>query len=230
MTTIALSTMRSRLRTFLNDAQSRLWPNDTDLDLFLNMAIVKFTTDVPIESATGYTVATDQVGDAHTYYLPDDFVKDRFVRGYFEGSAHIETISRLTMQFGAWTTNDEPRGYLVDFPSEGYLYLPRSPQGTTFTLYYGAYSTTELSADEDTYNLRRHGWGEQAIYAYAAYLAFNPSSSRRAQLEQWARKQDLKVGNPLEREAERWLSMYNMLLQEHGGAPSVYEFLTTGRQ
>jgi len=96
-------------------------------------------------------------------------------------------------------------------------------------MYYRAYHGTWLSTDENTVNLGRNRWGEQAIYAYAAYLAFNPSSARRAQLEQWARKGDQKVGNPLEREAERWITLYQSLLDEHGENPTTWEFARAGR-
>lgn len=229
MTTLALSSMRDRLRTLLNDPNSKIWQLNADLDLFLNMAIIKFTTDLPTQSYETYTIATDQQADEHTYLMPDDFVRDGTVRGYFQNGSELENIPRRNIQFGAWDTNDEPRCYMIDWPAEGYLYLPRAPQGTTFTLYYGAYHDTWLEDNTDEVDLGRNRWGEQAIYAYAAYLAFNPASARRAQLEQWARKGDQKVGNPLEKEADRWLQVYQDLLNEHGEVPATWEFSRIGR-
>jgi len=227
MAAIALSTLRTRLRTYLNDADANYWSND-DLDLFLNHAIVKYTTDMPSSAYETYTVADDAQADNHTYLLPDDFVTDYFVRGEFD-SAESENVSRLNYQYGAWTTGDEPKGYMVDWPSEGYLYLPREPESTTFILYYGAFQDTELSEDTDTFDFGRNMWGEQAVYAYAAYLAFNPASARRAQLEQWNRKGDQKVDNPLEQEALRWLQRYQTLIAEHAEVPVYWEFTRTGR-
>ena len=228
MTTIALSTLRSRLRILLNDTNEKNWPEDSHLDLFLNMAIIKYTTDLPSASVHTYTVADDAQGDNNTYLLPDDFVADGFVRGEFD-SSESENVPRLNVQYGAWTTGDEPKGYLIDHPSEGYLYLPREPESSTFKLFYGAYEDTELVDDTDTFDFGRNRWGEQAVYSYAAYLAFNPSSSARAQLEQWARKGDQRVGNPLEEEAQRWLVRYRDLMSEHAEVPSAWEFSRSGK-
>lgn len=228
MATIALSTLRSRLRIMLNDENSKTWPNDSTLDLFLNLAIRKYSTDVPVSSYKTYTVATDQTTDAHTYTLPDDFTRDYFVRGYFEISSEQENILRANLRPGSWDTGDEPRVYFIDWPNEGNLYLARESLGSTFTLYYGAQQSTWLDDDADTYDLGRNLWGEQAVYAYSAFLAFNPSSARRAQLEQWARRSDLKVGNPLEEEANRWLALYNSLIAMHAEVPIAFEFVEAG--
>jgi hypothetical protein len=224
MATIALSTMRTRLRILLSDSNSKTWQNDTDLDLFLNLALIQFTTDVPIASSVTYTIATDQQADSRTYLLPANFVDDRFVRGYFESTSKIETIRQRSVEAGAWEEYSEPRCYILDYPSRGDFYLPREPQETDFTLYYRGYHNSWLTDDTDTYNMSRDRWGEQAIYAYAAYLAFNPSSARRAQLEQWARRGDQNVGNPLEEEAARWLALYEELLDRHGHHPVAWRF------
>ena len=228
MSTLSLSAMRTRLRILLADENSKTWKTDSTLDLFLNLAIIQFTTDLPVSNSHTYTIASDYVGDEHTYTLPADFVYATTVRGYFESGAEMENLPRQHIDFGSWDTGDEPRCYMIDWPSEGYLYLPREPQGSTFTLYYGSYHNTWLDEDSDTFDLGRNRWGEQAIYAYAAFLAFNPSSSQRAQLEQWARRGDLNVGNPLEEEARRWLALYNTLLEEHGEVPETWKFLRVG--
>ena len=227
MSTVTLSTLRTRLRIFLDDSEGTNWTDDA-LDLFLNQAIVKYTTDLPAASGYVYTVADDAQGDNHTYLLPDNFADDHFVRGEFD-SSEAENISRLNHQFGSWETADEPKGYMVDWPNEGYLYLPREPESATFTLYYGAFHDIELSSDSDTFDLGRNKWGEEAVYAYAAYLAFNPASSNRAMLEQWARKGDQKVDNPLEQEGRRWLERYRELIDEHAEVPVYWEFTRTGR-
>lgn len=226
--TVTLSTMRSRLRIFLNDTNEKNWPEDSHLDLFLNMAIVKYTNDMPTSSVETYTIETDAQADNHTYLLPDDFVTDYFLRGQFD-SADYENVPRINFQYGEWVTGDEPKGYFIDFPSEGYLYLPREPESSTFSLYYGSFSDTNLDDDADTFDFGRNKWGEQAVYSYAAYLAFNPSSSARAQLEQWARKGDQRVGNPLEEEANRWLQRYRDLIEEHAEVPTTWEFSRTGK-
>jgi len=229
MATIALSTLRSRLRILLNDETSKIWKTDSTLDLFLNMALRKYTTDMPSASSVQYTVATDQTLDAHTYTLPDNYVRDYFIRGYFASGSELENIFRANPRPGSWETGDEPRTYFIDWPLEGSLYIVREAYGATFSLYYGAHQTTWLTNDGDTFNLGRHSWGEQAIYAYAAYLSFNPASAMRAQLEQWARKNDLNVGNPLEEEANRWLTLYTSLIEAHAEIPSAFEFVEAGR-
>ena len=224
MATVSLATMRSRLRVYLSDTNSKLWPDDGELDLFLNHAIVKFTHDVPIAASQTYTVATDQQGDANTYLVPADFVRDRFLRASFY-TERAETVFRLHMEPGVWVEGDEPTGYVLDFPDEGSLYLPREPQSAAFTLYYDGYWDVWLAEDLDEFDLGRRRWGEEAVYAYAAFLAFNPSSARRAQLEQWARRGDQNVGNPLEEEAARWKAHYQELLAEHGASPMAWAFV-----
>jgi hypothetical protein len=201
-----------------------LWPDNGELDLFLNHAIVKFTNDVPSAQAKTYTVATDQQEDAHTFLLPTNLVTDLFLRGSFYTS-RIETVNRIHMKPGVWVEGDEPAGYITDFPSEGYLYLPKETSSDTFTLYYSGYWETWLSDDADEFELYRNRWGEEAVYAYACFLAFNPSSARRAQLEQWARRGDKDVDNPLEQEANRWKRLYEQLLLEHGEQPTAWSFV-----
>lgn len=227
MATVSLATLRSRLRVYLSDTNKKLWPDDGELDLFLNHAIIKFTHDVPLASAQLYTVATDQQGDANTYLMPEDFVRDKFLRASFYTS-RSETVLRLRMEPGVWVESDEPAGYVLDYPSDGYLYLPREPSSDAFTFYYDGYWAAWLADDLDEFDLGRKRWGEEAVYAYAAFLAFNPSSARRAQLEQWARRGDQNVGNPLEEEAARWKAHYGELLAEHGEAPVAWAFVESG--
>lgn len=225
MASIALSDLRSRLRTYLSDTNSKVWTDDSQLDLFINHAIVRFTHDVPIESSKTYTVATDQVGNANTFTLPVDFVKALLIEGYFAQSTYAERIGKLSLSAGTWSVNNEPIGFIVNYPIRGKFYLPRESAGATFTFYYGAWCDDELEEDDDTYDMGNDGWSEQAVLAYAAYLAFNPSSAMRAFLEQWSRKGDLNVGNPLEEEANRWLRLYQSLLDEFAPAPSTWSFV-----
>ncbi len=226
MVSIALSDLRTRLRIYLNDVNSKTWADDDDLNLFINHAIVKFTSDLPIRSYATYTVADDHVGDEHTFELPADFVNDQFIRGYFGSTVKQENIFRLNVKPGAWVDNYEPKAYIIDWPGDGYFYIPRLSLGPVFTLYYGAYHSDWLTEDTDTFNLGRNRWGEQAVLAYSAFLAFNPSSARRAQLEQWARRGDQNVGNPLEEESQRWLQLYNSLLAQHASNTDTWEFIS----
>jgi hypothetical protein len=209
MATVALSTLRSKLQTFLKDTSAKKWTAD-DLDIFINLAIVEWTTELPIASACDVSVVSGE----HAYDLPDNAVSVTWVRGYFESTASLETIGPMRMGEGVWTENDEPRRFIVQHPTETQIYLPREPQGDTFTLYYGAVHQ-ELLDDADALDLRLHRWGEQAVIAYAAHLAFLPYSASRARLEQWSRKTDLKVDNPLSDEAVMWLEKYDGLMAKH---------------
>lgn len=216
MATVALSTLRSTLQTFLKDTAAKKW-TATDLDTFINLAITQWTTDVPIASSNSYNVA------GHEYDLPDNATDVRSVYGYFESSSTPEYLAPMQIRPGAFVPSDEPRRYVVGFPTEMQFYLPRLPRGTSFTLYYGA-THTPLSADSDTLNLRTHRWGELAVIYYAAYLAFLPYAASRARLEQWARKQDLNVQNPLAEEGLRYLEAYQALIERHT-EPVTYEFV-----
>jgi hypothetical protein len=225
MTELALSTLRTRLRIYLNDSGSKIWTQNSELDLFINQAIVKFTTDVPERKSVNYTLASGVGGDYKTYELPDDFVRARAARGCFSQSSRTETIMKVTLTPGSWVEGQEPVGFIVDFPEEGYIYFPREPLGS-FDLLYAGFHSEPLEEDTDKVDIGRRAWGEQAILAYAAYLAFNPSSARRAQLEQWNRKADQNVDNPLEQEAKRWLAMYSGLLADNAQQPQAWEFVS----
>lgn len=223
MATVALSTLRTRLQTFLKDTSAKKWSAD-DLDTFINLAITKWTTDIPIASSNSYTVVDGQ----HAYDLPENAVDVRHVYGYFESTAEQEFLQPMEIRpGGAWMTNDQPRRYVVGFPTETQFYLPREASGSTFTLYYGASHTT-LTDDTDTLDLRTHRWGELAVLYYAAHLAFLPYSSRRARLEQWSRRQDLNVENPLAEQSQMYRDMYDRLMEEHS-EPVIYEFVRLDR-
>jgi hypothetical protein len=224
MTQLALSTLRTKLRVYLNDTGSKIWTSNSELDIFINQAIVKFTTDVPKRKSVTYTSASGVDGDTRTYPLPEDFVRARAARGCFTQSSRTETIMKVTLTPGMWQEGQEPAGYIVDFPETGYVYFPREPDGDITFLYVG-FESTALDEDTDKVDIGRNAWGEQAILAYAAYLAFNPSSARRAQLEQWNRKADQNVDNPLEQEAKRWLAMYQSLIADNVQQPQVWEFI-----
>lgn len=225
MATVTLSALRSRLRIYLSDTTKKMWPDDSELDLFLNHAIIKFTTDVPMPTGFVYTVATDQQADSRTYLIPEDMATPSWVRGNFSSTSVEENIERAYLRSGSWVSGQEPLGFIVDYPVSGYLYLPRAPLGSTFTLYYGRFHDSWLDSDQDTFNLGRNRWGELAVMYYAAHLAFNPPAARRAQLEQWNRRSDQNVGNPLEEEAVRWLRLYWKLLEQHQETPTTWEFI-----
>jgi len=222
MATVALSALRTKLQTLLKDTAARKWSAD-DLDTYINMALVQWTTDLPIASSNSYTVVADQ----NAYDLPENAISVSWVYGYFEGTAQQEFLSPMTLRPGAWPINDEPRRYIVGFPLDTQFYLPREPGGSTFTLYYMA-THTELSSDTDTLDLRTFRWGEQAVLAYAAYLAHKPYSASRARLRQWARRPDVDTGNPLEDQAQGWLEMYEDLIEKYA-EPITYEFIRMPR-
>jgi len=222
MATVTLSTLRARVQMFLRDPDTKKWSAD-DLDTIINLAVRKWTTDIPIKSANDYPVVSDQ----NEYDMPGNAVSVAYIRGYFETAGTLEFIPPIAVKPGSWYSSEEPRGFIVDFPYEGKFYLPREPRGSTFTLYYGAYHNN-LDTDSDTLDLRRLVWGEQAVIAYACFLAHLPYSASRARLEQWARKQDLNVGNPLSEEARLWLNEYNRLMSENSG-PDVLQFVSLGR-
>ena len=221
MATVALSTLRLKLQTFLKDTAAKKWTT-ADLETFINLAVTQWTTDVPIASSNTYVVVAGQ----HEYTLPENAVDVRTIYGYFESAATQEWLAPMILRPGAFDLNDEPRRYMVGYPTESKFYLPREPQGTSFTLYYGAtHSPLSTTVDLDLRQLR---WGELAVLYYSAFLAFLPYSASRSRLEQWARRADLNVGNPLEEEAQRYLDRYEELLERHA-EPPVYEFISLER-
>ena len=222
MATVALSSLRSTMQMFLRDTDAKKWTAD-DLDIFINLAITKWTTDIPIASSNDYTVVADQ----HEYDLPENTVSVQSVYGYFESSSTKEWLAPMKLRPGSFDASDEPRRFVVGFPMETQIYLPREPRGTSFTIYYKA-KHSPLSLDSDTLDLRLEAWGELAVLYYASYLAYLPHAANRARLEQWGRKGDLNVGNPLAEQAMRYKLMYEELLEENC-VSGVLEFVRPER-
>lgn len=223
MATIALSALRSKLQTFLRDTSAKKW-STADLDTYINLAIVKWTSDVPIKSSNTLTVVSGQ----HEYDLPDNTVSVSLLKGYFESSSTQEYLAPMQMKPGAFTDLDEPRRFVVGFPTESQIYVTRAPiSGTTMTLYYGA-KHSPLGSDSATLDLRMYAWGELAVLYYAAYLAYLPYSASRARQEQWAGRNDLNVGNPLQEESQKFREAYEQLIAEHT-EPASWEFVLLDR-
>jgi hypothetical protein len=222
MATVALSTLVDTLQTFLRDTDAKKW-TEVDLAMFINLAITQWTTDLPIASANSYDVVSDQ----HEYTLPENTVKAVSVYGYFESSTTQEWLSSMKLRPGSFDDNDEPRRFIVGFPTESQFYLPRVPRGSTFTLYYKA-KHSPLVLGTDALDLRQEAWGELAVLYYASYLCYMPYAANRARLEQWGRKGDLNVGNPLAEQAMRYKLMYEELLEENSGS-EILEFVRSER-
>ena len=159
MATVALSTLRSQLQTFLRDTDAKKW-TATDLDSFINLAITQWTTDLPIATSVDYAVVSGQ----HAYDVPSNAVSVKWVRGYFENSSNLEFIGPMSVEPGTWASLDEPRRFILQFPTETQFYLPRLPSGSAFTLYYGA-THDPLAGDGAVLNLRNQRWGELAVLA-----------------------------------------------------------------
>ena len=222
MATVALSSLRSTMQMFLRDVSGKKW-DEADLNRFINLAVTKWTTDIPIASADTYVVVSDQ----HEYDLPENAVSVASVYGYFESSSTKEWLAPMKLRPGSFDASDEPRRFITGFPTETQVYLPRVPRGTSFIIYYGARHSA-LVHDSDTLDLRMEAWGELAVLYYASYLAYLPYAANRARLEQWARKGDLNVGNPLAEQAMRYKLMYEELLEENSTS-GVLEFVRPAR-
>lgn len=216
MSTITLAELRSRLRITLSDSQSKRWKVDTDLDLFIAQAAMVWSSECPYAAYQSYAVS------GNTYDFPDDAVAVRMVEGYFTSTSSQETIFPGSVGPGMTVYGSEPLEFYLNHPEMDSFYIPKTPQGDTFTLYYGKHHP-RLSATQDL-DLGTRAWGEMAVLAYAAFLAHNPASAFRAAIEQWADKQDQNVDNPLEQEGVRWLYYYDRLVQKYW-MPSSFSFV-----
>ena len=224
MSTLALSTLRARVRTFVKDSTVKKW-TDVDLDMYINMALDQWTTDVPIASSTPYTVVSSQ----HAYSLPENAACVYHIKGLFLSSsaADEEFIAPVKVIPGAWNTGDEPRRYIVGFPTETQFYLPHVPGGATFTLYYGAYHNF-VSNDADLIDFRTHRWGVLAVIAYTLYLAHKPYAASRSRLRQWTQRPEIDTKNPPQDESQAWLETYQDLLDQNT-QPATFEFVRLDR-
>lgn len=202
----------------LKDVDARKWSTD-DLNTFINIAVEQWTTDVPVGSTKEFTVVSGQ----KAYDLPSDAVCAYWVLGYFEGAATPEFIAPMTITPGRWSMYNEPRRFIYGYPTDSQFYLPREPQGTSFTLVYGAVHA-ELDDDADTLDLRQMHWGKQAVIAYAAYQAHLPFSSSHRRREQFKRRPDLDTGDPMGEAAQNWLETYELLVARNA-QPAVWTLI-----
>lgn len=202
MATITRANLRAQLRIQLEDTDtsSPKWDDDT-LNQCLNWAITLHTTELPFAAYTSVSASGNE------YELPALGVAIHLIRGLFGDSESTFIRAAERDDFvGVWTTGDEPKCFITDFPEEGSYYLPYAPTGD-FTLYYGI-RRAEMDDDEDTYDYGERAWTIPAICYLAGSHAFDPKSASRAGLEQWASKIDLNVDNPLDQESKRWYERY----------------------
>lgn len=207
---ITFEELQTRLRQYLQDTDTSIWES-APLNRFINDAITVHTTEVPIPAS----VAVNVVADQQEYTLPDDYVQAKLVSGYFTDTNQEYFVQPLELERDepfAWVTDVEPIGFLPHFPDEGSYFFPYAPTGSTFTLYYWKKIVGTLEDDEDVLTLGTRYWSALAINALAAYFAHLPSATYRAYLEQWARKQDLNVSNPLQEMADAYLREYERVV------------------
>lgn len=210
---LTLNELLLELRIYLRDTTSKRWKQDTDLKMFLVHGMNYWSTELPFPKTVTVTA------NGNEYEKPADCAQVWSAYGYFSSESYQEHIKPGTLEQGVWRTDAEPIVILDEYPNAGYYYLPHAPTDD-FTLYYGALHP-RLSDEQGVSLTANRAWGEFAVLAYSAYLAHNPASAARAGLEQWADKQDLRVGNPLEQEGQRWLQVYESIMAKHARKGSV---------
>lgn len=212
---ITIPALVTKTRMYLRDPSAKRWKSDSDIEQFLADAATAWSTELPFSSTMSF------VASGNEYYLPIDFVDMYMIEGSFTNASVTERIIPGGIGTGVWRTGEEPISVLVHYPTESKFYLPRAPL-SDFVMYYGSLHSNLLETGYLSLPPSR-AWGEMAVIAYACYLAHNPASAFRASMEQWADKQDLRVDNPLEQEAARWLQVYNSIMAKNARS-AVYSF------
>jgi hypothetical protein len=205
--TVNREDLRGELRIALGDTNesSPKW-TDADLNQCINWSIDLHTWELP------FAANVEVAASGNSYDFPELAVSLWRVYGDFgQGVNEFVGEADRTIFFGYWTQGDEPVCFIPHFPEAGKYYLPKAPSGS-FTLYYGT-RRAALDDDQTDLDLGHRSWSKEAIVKLAGHYAFDPKSTGRAGLEQWAQRIDLPVDNPLEQEADRWLAQYDRLME-----------------
>jgi hypothetical protein len=202
------------VRYLLRDTGSTKRWSDAELLQYVNWAIADLSRVVPELKSMELT------GSGPSFTLPEDFQTINRVTLVDSAAASTFFVPKLDLYddsewpFAAPDDDTSPWGYLLDWPSEGSIYITRLKDAGTYTLYYYAVRA-ELSADNAVLPFGRQRWTQMALACYICYVAHLRQGVSRANLEQYAQRPDLPVGNPLNVEAREWLVAYNRLLAEH---------------
>ena len=212
--TVNRESLRDALRIMLEDTDEATpkW-TDAALNQCIGDAIVLHTTEVPFAASESVAVS------GNTYDYPDLAVRVHRVQATIDSASRFIDEADRDIFMGLWETGDEPVCFIPNYPAEGQYYLPRTPGGSTMTVFYGA--RLEEPADDGTsIDLAQRAWAAKAILRLSGALAFDPKSSARANLEQWASTIDQRVDNPLDQEAKRWYALYDELVLKYAQALS----------
>lgn len=210
---VTLAELRAYSRVDLNDTSSNPKISDEHLNIFVNDAIVIWSSEAP------FAAKATVVASGNEYEYPARCTRVWRVYGQFSTNGTDEFVKQATSDDmrGAWVSSSEPICFIPQYPIAGYYYLPRTPLAD-FIVYYGA-RRDRLADDATALDICERAWGIDAIRAYTAFKAHNPRSVFRARLEQFSGPADKNVGNPLHEEADRWLAEYKRIMQNHRQSP-----------
>lgn len=111
-------------------------------------------------------------------------------------------------------SGNTPRFYILHYPTRNRLTIVPTPT-TTMTLRYRE-RWPAITGDSFSINFSPWPWLESTLAYYIGYLAYTAMAARRARLEPFSQRPELNVGNPLEKQAEHFYTMYQRALQAHG--------------
>lgn len=224
------------LRPLLKDPNKQVW-SDSELMNYANFGLDHLSVHEPRTAQADYSIINgalwlhlNGVGAEVTatapmsgcYQTPEDM--HNLVRVVWVSTDAMYMVPSLGaldafdqgsgLDFAQSHVDAEPLAYLADWPREGWLWLTRPlTSSTTLRLVYGARRKHIENADS-VIDIGHHHWMREAVTCYTCYMAHLRQGVGRANLEQWAQKPDLDVGNPLNAEAREWYMAYKRLLNE----------------
>jgi len=199
----------SFLRYVLSDTATSPFTDNATLLVFANQALSVLSEEVGLASYD------DLSGAGPTYDLPADFVKAKLLEMTYNDE--IEYLSEIVIRPGDVrrnTTGTRPDNFLVHWPSNGSLSLFSTPDTDyAYRLHY--YASFPVIAADGSLPFGTEAWLEVALAMYTGYLIMGGNASGRARLAQWSTAPEVKVGNPLEVQANWFYNQFLNLVSRH---------------
>ena len=197
------------LRHVISDTATGPFTDDATLLVFANQALSILSEEVGLASYD------DLTGAGPTYNLPTDFVAAKLLEMTYNDE--IEYLLETVIRPGDTrrnTTGTRPDNFLIHWPSSGSLSLFSTPDtGYAYRLHY--YASFPAIAADASLPFGTEAWLEVALAMYIGYLIMGGNASGRARLEQWATAPEVRVGNPLEAQADWFHTQFLNLVARH---------------
>jgi len=190
------------IRKFINDTSASPRWSDTELEVYINLAVNDFSTHIPVVKSSTYvpSSSTDK-----TFTLPSDTLEVLYVE-HPQGTFLEPSSNHPAERYGTGGKRYDLSSDEVGAQTLTLLGTPRV--GDDLIIRYGAYRSA-ITATSDAVPVPRAA--TLAMLYYVAMLCHERVATQDSNLSRWGSKEDkgrTRQDNPLIPEAERLRQMY----------------------